>query len=105
VDDLIAGERRFFRSVDHGVIGARIDALYAFAARSLGEPRVEGLVRDGMPAYLCPSNASRPWLEAAGAFFPGATWATGGRRTSRGLPGSSEPAPGYGDGHKPKSGL
>jgi hypothetical protein len=87
VDDLIAGERRFFWSVDHGVIGARIDALYAFAARSLGEPRVKGLVRDGMPAYVWPSDAREPWLDGGGRVLPRLlTWATGGRPTSRGLP-------------------
>jgi hypothetical protein len=88
VDDLLAGERRFSRAVDSGVIGPRIDALYAFAAHSLGEPRVEGLVRDGMPAYVWPSDAREPWLDGGGRVVPGLlAWATGGRRTSRGLPG------------------
>jgi hypothetical protein len=88
VDDLLAGERRFFRSVDSGVIAGRIDALYAFAAHSLGEPRVEGLVRDGTPAYVWPSDAREPWLDGGGRVVPGLlAWATGGRRTSRGLPG------------------
>src|SRR3954452_16558218 len=66
VDDLLAGELRFFRSVDYGVIAARIDPLYEFAARSLGEPRVEGLVRDGMPAYVWPTDAREAWLDGRG---------------------------------------
>jgi hypothetical protein len=88
VDDLLAGERRFSRAVDSGVIGPRIDALYAFAAHSLGEPRVEGLVRDGTPAYVWPSDAREPWLDGGGRLLPGLlAWATSGWRTSRGLPG------------------
>jgi hypothetical protein len=82
VDDLLAGERRFFRSVDHGVIGARIDALYTFAARSLGEPRVEGLVRDGMPAHAWPSDARESWLDGGGrVLLRLLAWSTGGRRS------------------------
>jgi hypothetical protein len=80
VDDLIAGDRRFVRSVDHGVIGGRIDALYTFAARSLGEPRVEGLVRDGMPSYVWPSDAREPWQDGGGRVLAGLlAWATGPR--------------------------
>lgn len=87
VDDLIASQRRFLRSVDHAVIGARIDALYAFAARSLGEPRVEGLVRDGMPAYVWPSDAREPWLDGGGRVLARLlSWATGGPRTQHDLP-------------------
>ena len=82
VDDLLAGEPRFFRSVDHAVIGARIDAVYKFAARSLSEPRLEGLVRDGVPAYAWPRDAREPWLNGGGRVLPGLlAWATGGRRT------------------------
>jgi hypothetical protein len=87
VDDLIASQRRFSRSVDHAVIGVRVDALYAFAARSLGEPRVKDLVRDGTPAYVWPSDAREPWLYGGGRVLPGLlTWATGGGRTPHRLP-------------------
>jgi hypothetical protein len=82
VADLIAGQHRFFRDVDYGVIGARIDVLYAFAARSLGEPRVEALVSDGVPAYVWPSDAREPWLNGGKRVVPrllarasGAQWA------------------------------
>jgi hypothetical protein len=82
VDDLLADERRFFRSVDYGVIGGRIDALYTFAARSVGEPRLEGLVRDGVPAYVWPRDARDPWLAAGRRVLPRLlAWATGVPRT------------------------
>ena len=87
LDELIAGERRFFGSMDHGVFGARIGALYAFAARSLCEPRVENLVSDGMPAYVWPSDVREPWLDGGGRVLSRLlSWATGGRGTSPGLP-------------------
>jgi hypothetical protein len=83
LDDIVAAEHRLFRSVDYGVIGARLDALYAFAARSLGEPRVEGLLRDGIPAYAWPSDAPRePWLGGGRRVVPRLfAWATGVRQT------------------------
>jgi hypothetical protein len=81
VDDLLAGERRFFRSVDYGVIGTRLDALYAFAARSLGEPRVEDLVHDGVPAYVWPTDVREPWLDSGGLLPRLLGWATGVGRT------------------------
>jgi hypothetical protein len=81
LDDLLATERRFLRSVDYGIIGARIDALYAFAAHSLGEPRVAGLVGDGVPAYVWPSDARYLWLESGRRRMPRLlAWATGARR-------------------------
>jgi hypothetical protein len=65
------------------VIGARIDALYGFAARSLGEPRVEGLVRDGAPAYVWPRDAREPWLDGGRRVLPRLlAWLTGGHRTT-----------------------
>src|SRR4051812_20083320 len=77
VRDLVAGERRFFRSLDHGVIGGRIAMLYSFAAQSLSEPRVEDLVRDGVPAYVWPSDATEPWLDAGhGAMARLLAWVT-----------------------------
>jgi hypothetical protein len=70
LEDMLASENRFLRSVDYGVIAARIDALYAFAARSLGEPRVESLIRDGVPAYAWPDDARAPWLESGRQLLP-----------------------------------
>ena len=80
LDDILAREHRFLRSVDSGVIGTRIDALYEFAARSLGEPRVEGLVRDGVPNYVWPSEARELWLGHGRRALPRVlAWATGAR--------------------------
>ena len=82
LDDVIAAEHRFFRPVDYGVIGKRLEALYAFAARSLDEPRVERLLRDGIPAYAWPSNAREPWLDTGRRVLPRLfAWATGVNRT------------------------
>jgi len=78
LDDMLASENRFLRSVDYGVIAARIDGLYAFAARALGEPRLEGLVRDGVPSYVWPNDVRAPWLESGRRLLPRLlAWATG----------------------------
>ena len=83
LDDIIAAEHRFFRPVDYGVIGKRLDELYAFAARSLDEPRVERLLSDGIPAYAWPSDAREPWLDTGRRVLPRLlAWATGVNRTA-----------------------
>jgi hypothetical protein len=80
LEDLVAAEHRLFRPVDYGVIGARIDALYAFAARSLGEPRAEGLLQEGIPAYAWPTDVREPWVGGGRRLGPRLfAWATGGR--------------------------
>jgi hypothetical protein len=82
LDDIIAAEHSFFRPVDYGVIGKRLDELYAFAARSLNEPRVERLLSDGIPAYAWPSDAREPWLDTGTRLLPRLfAWATGVDRT------------------------
>jgi hypothetical protein len=89
LDDMLADERRFFRSVDYGVIGARMEALYEFAADSLGEPRVAELIHDGVPAYVWPRDAREPWLDGGGRPLPRLlAWATGVPRAV-----SSQPPP------------
>src|SRR3954449_11555980 len=70
VADLMAGQHRFLRYVDYGVIAARIDVLYAFAARSLREPRLEALVNNGVPAYVWPRDVREPWLDGGKRVFP-----------------------------------
>jgi hypothetical protein len=83
LDDVIAAEHRFFRPVDYGVIGKRLDELYAFAAHSLDEPRVERLLCDGIPAYAWPSDAREPWLDTGRRVLPRLfAWATGVNRTA-----------------------
>jgi hypothetical protein len=39
----------------------RVQALYAFAAADLGEPRLLGLVQDGLPAYAWTNDEDHPW--------------------------------------------
>jgi hypothetical protein len=79
LEEMLAAEHRLFRAVDYGVIGTRIEALYDFAAQSLGEPRVAGLLRDGLPAYAWPSAEREPWLGGGTtALARLLAWATGG---------------------------
>jgi hypothetical protein len=92
LDDIIAAEHRFFRPVDYGVIGKRLEALYAFAAHSLDQPRVERLLCDGVPAYAWPSDVREPWLDTGRRVLPRLfAWATG---ASRSLSFGSEQSPG-----------
>ncbi len=62
--EAIAREQPLARALDYGVIAPRLPDLYAFAAASLGEPRVPDLLDDGAPAYAWP-HADR-WLWNAG---------------------------------------
>jgi hypothetical protein len=83
LDEILAAEHRFFRPVDYGVIGKRLDELYAFAARALHEPRVERLLCEGIPAYAWPSDAREPWLDTGRQLLPRLfAWATGVNRTA-----------------------
>jgi hypothetical protein len=49
------------RLIDYGVILPRTQALYAFAAADLGEPRLLGLVQEGLPAYAWTNDEYHPW--------------------------------------------
>ena len=81
LDALLAAENRLFRAVDYGVILTRVQALYDFASHALGEPRIAGLVRDGVPTYAWSADARDPWLgggtNVLSRFF---AWATRARR-------------------------
>ena len=61
VEELIDSENRLGRMVDYGVIGARVEALYASSARALGEPRLLDLIVDGAPAYAWPADQRHVW--------------------------------------------
>ena len=61
IQELIDSENRLGRMVDYGVIGARVDALYASSARALGEPRLLDLIVDGAPAYAWPADQRHVW--------------------------------------------
>ena len=49
------------RLIDYGVMLPRIQALYAFAAADLDEPRLLGFVQDGLPAYAWTNDEDHPW--------------------------------------------
>ena len=61
VEDLIERENPLGRVLDYGVIGARIDDLYAFSARTLDEPLLLGLVRQGAAIYAWPFDKRHVW--------------------------------------------
>ena len=61
VEELINIENRLGRMMDYGVIGVRVDALYAASAAALGEPRLLELVVDGAPAYAWPVDQRHVW--------------------------------------------
>jgi len=61
IEELIAAESKLGRMMDYGVIGVRVDALYAASARALGEPRLLELVVDGAPAYAWPADQRHVW--------------------------------------------
>jgi hypothetical protein len=80
LEDAVDTEHRLFRAVDYGVIGTRIEALYDFAAQSLGEPRVAALLRDGIPAYVWPAAERDVWLGGGRRRLPRLfAWATRAR--------------------------
>ena len=83
LEDLLAAEHRLFRVVDYGIIGARIEALYAFAARSLQEPGIQNLLRDGVPAYVWPADAREPWLAGSKRIVPRMLARATGARSAR----------------------
>ena len=61
VEELIDSENRLGRMVDYGVIGVRVDALYATSARALDEPLLLDLIVDGAPAYAWPADQRHVW--------------------------------------------
>jgi hypothetical protein len=65
VEALIDLENPLGRVLDYAVIGPRIDALYAFAAEALVEPRLLALVRNGAPVYEWPYERRQVWLRPA----------------------------------------
>ena len=61
IEELIENENRVGRLLDYTLIGARVDALYAFSAHALDEPLLLGLVRDGAPVYAWPYEERHVW--------------------------------------------
>ena len=65
------------RLIDYGVIVPRLQALYEWAAADLGEPRLLGLIRDGLPAYAWTNDERHPWTPVRGRrIIPVLTWLT-----------------------------
>jgi hypothetical protein len=60
----VADEQRLGRLLDYAVIVPRLQRLYEWSARELGEPGLLDLVRDGNPTYAWPfeeRHVWRPW--------------------------------------------
>ena len=61
LSEILALENYAGRLIDYGVMVPRIQALYAFAAADLDEPRLLGFVQDGLPAYAWTNDEDHPW--------------------------------------------
>jgi hypothetical protein len=61
VEAYIAVEQPLGRLLDYAVIVPRLQALYEWSARELGEPRLLDLVRDGSPVYAWPYAERHVW--------------------------------------------
>ena len=61
VEWYVADEQRLGRLLDYGVIAPRIQPLYEWSARTLGEPRLLELVREGNPIYVWPYEQRHVW--------------------------------------------
>ena len=61
VERYIADEQRLGRVLDYAVIVPRLQALYAWSAQELDEPRLLELVRDGNPIYAWPFEQRHVW--------------------------------------------
>jgi len=65
VDSYIAQEQRFGRILDYAVIVPRLQRLYEWSARDLGDPRLLELVREGNPIYAWPFEERHVWRTAS----------------------------------------
>jgi hypothetical protein len=70
VEWYIADEQRLGRLLDYAVIAPRLQRLYEWSAKELGEPRLLGLVRAGSPIYAWPYEQRHVW-RAQHLPFPG----------------------------------
>jgi hypothetical protein len=61
VEQYIADEQRLGRMLDYAVIAPRLQHLYEWSAKDLGEPRLLELVRDGNPIYAWPFEQRHVW--------------------------------------------
>jgi hypothetical protein len=65
LERLIQDENRLGRMLDYAVIAPRLQALYAFAAAEIEEPRLLEFVADGAPIYTWPSEEAHVWTTSS----------------------------------------
>lgn len=61
VETYLADEQGLGRMLDYGVIAPRVEQLYVWSARELGQPELGALIHDGRPAYAWPSARRHVW--------------------------------------------
>jgi hypothetical protein len=61
ISEILAAENYAGRLIDYGVIVPRLQALYAFAAADLDEPRLLDLIQDGFPVYAWTYEERHAW--------------------------------------------
>lgn len=59
----LVNEHGLGRTLDYGVIGPRLQALYDWSAEELGLPGLRGLVRDGSPIYSWSYEHRNVWKQ------------------------------------------
>ncbi|MDW5595466.1 hypothetical protein VSS74_14040 [Conexibacter stalactiti] len=64
VESYVADEQRLGRMLDYAVIVPRLQRLYEWSARDLGDARLLELVRDGNPIYAWPFEQRHVWRMA-----------------------------------------
>ena len=64
VENYIEDEHSVGRMLDYAVIVPRLQLVYEWSARTLGEPRLLELVRDGSPIYAWPFADRDVWHPA-----------------------------------------
>ena len=65
VETYLAAEQRLGRLLDYSVILPRLQRVYEWSARELGEPGLLAMVRDGNPIYAWPFEQRRVWRPPA----------------------------------------
>lgn len=61
LDAYLAEENRLGRMLDYGVIAPRMQRLYDWSSRELGQPGLRELCVDGSPTYAGPDPDRRVW--------------------------------------------
>jgi len=64
IGEILAAENYAGCLIDYGVIVPRLQALYAFAAADLDEPRLLDLIQDGFPVYAWMYEERHAWTTA-----------------------------------------